>query len=303
MDDGTPICLAITIDEATRTADFDFSGTGPEVYGNTNAPPAVTHSAVIYVLRALIDQDIPLNQGCLEPVAIRVPRGSLLHPSVTAAVVGGNVLTSQRVVDVILRAFQATAASQGCMNNLTFGDDSLGYYETICGGAGAGRGFDGRSGTQVHMTNTRATDVEVLERRYPVVLRRFHLRDGSGGSGRWRGGDGAVRALEFRRPLTVSILSERRAIAPFGMLGGLPAKKGRNLLHRADGRVISLGGKATVQVEAGEVLEILTPGGGGYGVPGAGGGDDETRPGPAAGVARRTGGGSLGKRMEAELTA
>lgn len=304
MDDGTPIRLAITIDEASRTADFDFSGTGPEVYGNTNAPPAVTHSAVIYVLRALIDQDIPLNQGCLEPVAIRVPRGSLLHPSVAAAVVGGNVLTSQRVVDVILRAFEATAASQGCMNNLTFGDSSLGYYETICGGAGAGRGFHGRSGTQVHMTNTRATDVEVLERRYPVVVRRFHLREGSGGAGRWRGGDGAVRALEFRRPLTVSILSERRAIAPFGMLGGLPASKGRNLLHRADGRVISLGGKATVEVVAGEVLEILTPGGGGYGSPSdAGEAKDLATSGAVADVPHRSGGGSLGKHSETALTA
>ncbi|KAA0158913.1 hypothetical protein FNF28_06053 [Cafeteria roenbergensis] len=318
MDDGTPIKLRITVDEATRSAEFNFAGTGPEVYGNTNAPPAVSHSAVIYVLRALIDDDVPLNQGCLEPVTIAIPPGSLLHPSVGAAVVGGNVLTSQRVVDVVLKAFGETAASQGCMNNLTFGDATLGYYETICGGAGAGRGFDGRSGTQVHMTNTRATDVEVLERRYPVVLRRFSLRDGSGGAGRWRGGCGAVRWLEFRRPLTVSILSERRTLAPFGLEGGGPGQRGINLLHRTDGRIVSLGGKSTVQVEAGESLEIRTPGGGGFGAPDAAEADEDGTvfgpvPVPAPGglaasqqaehVPRREGGGSLGKFASDQLSA
>jgi len=302
MDDGTPIRLRITVSEADRTARFDFAGTGPEVWGNTNAPPAVTRSAVIYVLRALIDEDVPLNEGCLEPVTIDIPRGSLLHPSDGAAVVGGNVLTSQRVVDVVLRAFGAAAASQGCMNNLTFGDASLGYYETICGGAGAGPGWHGRGGTQVHMTNTRATDVEVLERRYPVVLRRFQLRRGSGGDGAYVGGDGAERVLEFRRPLTVSILSERRAFAPFGLAGGLPGSRGLNLLHRSDGRVVSVGGKSTMEVEAGEALEILTPGGGGYGAPGSVV-DEAAAGGPSRAVEdvpHREGGGSMGQYAAAQ---
>ena len=178
MDDGSPIALAVTIDRRTGSAVFDFSGTGVEVYGNTNAPRAVTFSAVIYCLRCFVGRDVPLNQGCLTPVEIRIPEGTLLHPSSGAAVVGGNVLTSQRVTDVILRAFGAAAASQGDMNNLTFGDATSGYYETICGGAGAGPSWHGRSGVHTGMTNTRITDPEILERRYPVILRRFTLRPG-----------------------------------------------------------------------------------------------------------------------------
>jgi 5-oxoprolinase (ATP-hydrolysing) len=271
LDDGTPICLEVTIDRARGSAVFDFAGTGPELYGNLNAPPAVTASAVIYCLRCLLpDADIPLNQGCLVPVEIRIPPSSLLNPSPSAAVVGGNVLTSQRITDVIFRAFGAVAASQGCMNNLTFGDASMGYYETIAGGAGAGPSWHGESGVHTHMTNTRITDPEILERRFPVILRQFVLRDDSGGKGVYAGGDGVVRALEFRRPLVVSILSERRAFRPYGLAGGGDGARGLNLLTFAGGakssrRLVNLGGKNTVQVHAGDILTIHTPGGGGFG--------------------------------------
>ncbi|ORZ36114.1 Hydantoinase B/oxoprolinase-domain-containing protein [Catenaria anguillulae PL171] len=275
MDDGSPIELTVTIDKATGQAVFDFEGTGHEVFGNVNAPPAVTNAAIIYCLRAMLDMDIPLNQGCLHPVDIRIPKGSLLKPSDAAAVVGGNVMTSQRVVDVILRAFQYCAASQGDCNNLTFGvpasqndgSDGFGFYETIAGGAGAGPTWDGRSGVHTHMTNTRITDVEIMERRYPVILRQFSLRSGSGGDGKHRGGDGVVREFEFTIPLQVSILSERRVHAPYGMHGGKPGRPGQNLLVKRGGRTVNLGGKNSVMVDAGDAIMICTPGAGGYGKP------------------------------------
>ncbi|MGA1559634.1 MAG: hydantoinase B/oxoprolinase family protein, partial [bacterium] len=197
LDDGSPIRLALTIDRRDGSACFDFAGTGTELWGNLNAPKAVTYSAVLYALRSLIRQDMPLNQGCLNSIEIRIPDGSLLSPSEEAAVVGGNVLTSQRITDVILKAFGACAASQGCMNNLTFGNERFGYYETIGGGAGAGPNWHGQSGVHTHMTNTRITDPEILERRYPVLLREFSIRKGSGGKGEFNGGDGLVRELEF----------------------------------------------------------------------------------------------------------
>ncbi|CAM9925903.1 unnamed protein product, partial [Heterosigma akashiwo] len=204
LDDGTPIRLAITIDRRDGSAKFDFEGTGPEVYGNLNAPPSVTMSAVIYCLRCLLPgHDIPLNQGVLKPIDLRIPEGSVLNPSSTAAVVGGNVLTSQRVTDVVLRCFGAAAASQGCMNNLTFGNKKMGYYETIAGGAGAGPGWHGASGVHTHMTNTRITDRKSWERRYPVILKKFGLRPNSGGKGKFNGGDGVIRELEFRTDLQV----------------------------------------------------------------------------------------------------
>ena len=267
MDDGTPIKLAVTINRKDGSAVFDFTGTGPQVFGNTNAPPAVVQSAIIYSLRSMIQKDIPLNHGCMAPVQVIIPQKSLLNPSPDAAVVGGNVLTSQRVTDVALKAFNALAPSQGCMNNLTFGDENMGYYETIAGGAGAGPGWDGRSGVHTHMTNTRITDTEILERRYPVIVRSFTLRKGSGGKGKWSGGDGVVRELEFLRPMTVSILSERRSVAPPGILGGCNAAKGQNLWIRNNGDVVNLGGKASVEMLAGDKLCICTPGGGGYGPP------------------------------------
>ncbi len=265
MDDGTPIKLSIDIDEDTGNATFDFSGTGPQVLGNHNAPPAVTYSAVIYSLRSLVGQDIPLNQGCLAPITFNIPKFCLLNPSNDAGVVGGNVLTSQRVVDVVLKAFKACAASQGCMNNLTFGDDKFGYYETIAGGAGAGPTWEGRSGVHTHCTNTRITDPEILERRYPVLLREFSLRNGSGGMGEHKGGDGVIREIEPLRPLVMSILSERRTLPPYGLEGGDAAKCGRNLLVKNDGLVVNVGAKCSTTIDSGERLRIETPGGGGYG--------------------------------------
>uniref|UniRef100_A0A4W2FE31 5-oxoprolinase, ATP-hydrolysing n=1 Tax=Bos indicus x Bos taurus TaxID=30522 RepID=A0A4W2FE31_BOBOX len=219
MDDGSPIRLRVQINMSQGSAVFDFSGSGPEVFGNLNAPRAITLSALIYCLRCLVGRDIPLNQGCLAPVRVVIPKGSILDPSPDAAVVGGNVLTSQRVVDVILGAFGACAASQGCMNNVTLGNAHMGYYETVAGGAGAGPGWHGRSGVHSHMTNTRITDPEILESRYPVILRRFELRLGSGGRGRFRGGDGIIRELLFREEALLSVLTERRAFQPYGLMG------------------------------------------------------------------------------------
>ncbi|CCQ92057.1 5-oxoprolinase [Nitrospina gracilis 3/211] len=267
MDDGTPIHLQVGLQE-NGGALFDFSGTGKEVAGNLNAPVAVTCSAVLYCLRCLVRRDIPLNQGCLNPVRFVIPEGSILNPSKHAAVAAGNVLTSQRVVDVVLKAFGAAAASQGCMNNLTFGNERFGYYETIGGGAGAGPGWHGRSGVHTHMTNTRITDPEILEKRYPVLLWEFSIRKGSGGNGRYRGGAGLVRELEFLQPLQVTLLCERRVHAPFGLNGGDDAARGVNLLLRTDGTEENLGGKNEINVNPGDRLRLLTPGGGGYGEPG-----------------------------------
>lgn len=266
MDDGSVIHLKLTIDSKRGEASFDFTGTSPEVYGNWNAPESVTAAAVIYCLRCLVDVDIPLNQGCLAPVKIHIPPASFLSPSEKAAVVGGNVLTSQRVTDVVLTAFQACACSQGCMNNLTFGDDTFGYYETIGGGSGGGPAWDGTSGVQCHMTNTRMTDPEIFEQRYPVILHKFGLRESSGGAGLHRGGDGLVREIEFKRPVVVSILSERRVHAPRGLCGGKDGARGANYLITKDKRQLYLGGKNTIHVEAGDTLLILTPGGGGWGI-------------------------------------
>jgi 5-oxoprolinase (ATP-hydrolysing) len=265
MDDGSPIALTISINADTGSAMFDFTGTGPQVLANHNAPPAVTYSAVIYSLRSLVNQDIPLNQGCLAPIEFIIPKYTILNPSDSAAVVGGNVLTSQRVVDVILLAFGACAASQGCMNNLTFGDSTFGYYETIAGGAGAGPTWEGTSGVHTHCTNTRITDPEILERRYPVWLHQFSLRQGSGGAGKHCGGNGVIRELEPTSPLTVSILSERRTLRPYGMAGGEDGATGRNLLIQPKGIMVNLGGRCTTDWKPGETLRIETPGGGGYG--------------------------------------
>ncbi|KAI1365460.1 5-oxoprolinase [Xylaria arbuscula] len=281
MDDGTPIALSITIDGETGSAIFDFAGTGPQVYANTNAPIAITHSAIIYSLRALIAADIPLNQGCLAPIDIRVPEFSILSPAPGASVVGGNVLTSQRITDVILTAFGACADSQGCMNNLTFGiggkrintqgkevvEQGFGYYETIGGGAGAGPSWKGSSGVHTHMTNTRITDPEVFEKRYPVLLREFSIRRGSGGCGKHRGGDGIIRDIQFLVPnVQVSILSERRTRAPKGLDGGGDGAMGMNLWVRKEHNLpINIGGKSTATFEAGDRIIIQTPGGGGWG--------------------------------------
>jgi 5-oxoprolinase (ATP-hydrolysing) len=227
----------------------------------------VVQAAVLYVLRALVAERIPLNAGCLAPVTISVPAGSLLDPPRGSAVVGGNVETSQRVVDVLLGALGLAAASQGTMNNVAFGDPRFGYYETLGGGAGAGPGFEGASCVHVHMTNTRITDAEVLEARFPVRLVGFARRRGSGGAGRWRGGDGLVRGYRFASPVTVSLLGERRRTAPFGLAGGSPGAAGRNRVVRAGGRATEVPGHATLELAEGDELWIETPGGGGYGAP------------------------------------
>uniref|UniRef100_A0A8C2ZQ81 5-oxoprolinase, ATP-hydrolysing n=1 Tax=Cyclopterus lumpus TaxID=8103 RepID=A0A8C2ZQ81_CYCLU len=265
MDDGTAIRLRVQINEEEGSAVFDFTGTGTEVWGNCNAPRAITLSALIYCLRCMVGQDIPLNQGCLAPIKIIIPPGSILQPSQNAAVVGGNVLTSQRVVDVIFRAFEVCAASQGCMNNISFGNESIGYYETVAGGAGAGPGWNGRSGVHSHMTNTRITDPEILEKRYPVILEQFSLRPGSGGAGTYCGGDGVVRKLLFRNKVVLSVLTERRSTRPYGLQGGEDGAAGLNLLHRADGRVLNLGAKTSIGLQPGDMFCLYTPGGGGYG--------------------------------------
>ncbi|XP_006816250.1 5-oxoprolinase-like [Saccoglossus kowalevskii] len=215
----------------------------------------------------MVGHDVPLNQGCLNPVKAIIPEGCLLNPCDKAAVVGGNVLTSQRIVDVVLKAFSVCAASQGCMNNVTFGDQNVGYYETVSGGSGAGPTWNGRSGVHTHMTNTRITDPEILERRYPIVLQCFKLNLGSGGQGQFRGGDGVQREMLFRRPLTLSVLTERRAFQPYGMNGGEPGQRGKNYLIHKNGHVVSLGGKTSLNVKPGDVFQLLTPGGGGYGAP------------------------------------
>ncbi|KAM5341183.1 hypothetical protein ACJ41O_015292 [Fusarium nematophilum] len=268
MDDGSRIKLKITVNPDTGSAVFDFNGTSPQAYGNWNAPIAICNSATIYTLRCLVNAEVPLNQGCLLPIDLLVPDNSFLSPSPDAAVAAGNGLTNQRIVDVILKAFEMCAASNGCMANFTFGlatEDGFGYYETIAGGSGAGPSWHGEDGVHCHMTNTRITDPEILERRYPVLLRQFSLRKGSGGRGKFQGGEGIVRELEYLIDMHAGILSERRAFQPYGMAGGEPGARGENLWIRKNGRTINVGGKAACRVQAGDRMRILTPGGGGYG--------------------------------------
>ncbi|RSH95814.1 hypothetical protein EHS25_000907 [Saitozyma podzolica] len=281
MDDGSEIRLKITIDPVEGDAVFDFTGTSQQIYGNLNAPTAILYSAIIYVLRSMLSIDIPLNQGCLLPISIILPLGTILSPSEDAATVGGNVDTSQRATDTILKAFQACGASQGGCNNLTFGyggdivdgkvTPGFGYYETIAGGAGAGPSWQGQDCVHVHMTNTAIGDVEVIERLYPVIIHQFSQRYGSGGKGRFRGGDGCVRDIEFTRKVNVAILSQRRSVAPYGMCGGDPGAKGINIWKRnmPHGHVaeINLGGMNECTMNPGDHIVIHTPGGGGYGEP------------------------------------
>ncbi len=274
LDNGSRIVVAVRIDRAARRARIDFSGTSPQQDGNFNAPLAITKAAVLYVFRCLVGRPIPLNAGCFAPIDLVVPEGCLLHPLPPAAVVAGNVETSQAVTNALFGALGVMAAAQGTMNNLSFGDARCQYYETICGGTGAGvladgDGFAGASAVQSHMTNSRLTDPEILEDRFPVRLERFAIRRGSGGTGRWRGGDGVVRRLRFLAPMTVAILSGSRRVPPFGLAGGGDGAVGRNRLERADGRLQELAGCDQVSVQPGDLLEIATPGGGGYGAAGA----------------------------------
>ena len=265
LDNGQRIAVAIRVDRDAGTASVDFTGTSPQQPNNFNAPRAVTVAAVLYVFRTLIDEPIPLNAGCLRPLTIVIPAGTMLDPAPPGAVVAGNVETSQCIVDALYGALGLQAASQGTMNNFTFGNERYQYYETIAGGAGAGPGYDGASGVQTHMTNSRLTDPEVLERRFPVLLREFSLRAGSGGAGEFRGGDGLVRVVEFREPMTAAILSNHRRVAPFGLAGGADGATGVNRLRRGDGRSEAVEATAEVAVNAGDQFRIETPGGGGYG--------------------------------------
>ncbi len=269
LDDGSP--LAVRIELGPAGARIDFAGSAGVHPGNLNAPPAVVRSAVLYVLRLLVAEPLPLNEGLLRPVDIQVPPGMLNPPFPddpwqAPAVVGGNVETSQRLVDTLLKALGLAACSQGTMNNVLFGNDRFGFYETVCGGAGAGPGFSGASAVHTHMTNTRITDPEVLEHRYPVRLERFAVRPGSGGSGRHRGGDGVVRELTFLAPMSLSLLTQHRVEVPYGAAGGGPGQPGRQRLVRAAGEVLELAPIAGCEVEAGDRLVLETPGGGGWGV-------------------------------------
>ena len=270
LDDGAKVCVSITVDRLTRSAIVDFSGTSDQRPSNFNAPSSVARAAVLYVFRCLVGGDIPLNEGCLKPITLIIPDGCFLNPVEPAAVVAGNVETSQLVVDALFAATGRLAPSQGTMNNLTFGDEARQYYETICGGAGAGidsegRGFAGHSAIHTHMTNSRMTDPEVLERRYPVRLGWHRIRSGSGGTGAFPGGDGSSRCLTFLEPMTVSLLSSRRMERPFGLNGGGAAQPGQQRLIHANCETEDLPGLFSVEVAAGDAIEINTPGGGGFG--------------------------------------
>ncbi len=267
MDSGAKISVHITVDRATRSATIDFTGSSPQLASNFNAPSSVATASVLYVFRTLVAAEIPLNDGCLRPLRIVIPDGSMLAPSHPAAVVAGNVETSQAITGALFGALGVQAEGAGTMNNVTFGNERYQYYETVGSGSGAGDGFDGASVVQTHMTNSRLTDPEVLERRFPVLLREFAVRRGSGGAGRWHGGDGAVRRIEFTEPMTVSTLSGHRRVAPYGMAGGLPGELGRNRVERADGSTVELAGCDSADVQPGDTLVIETPGGGGYGTP------------------------------------
>jgi 5-oxoprolinase (ATP-hydrolysing) len=265
MDDGTQIQVAIAFNTEERSARIDFTGTSPQQANNFNAPLAICKAVVLYVFRTLVNAEIPLNAGCLKPIEIIVPEGCLLNPKHPAAVVAGNVETSQAIANCLYGALGALAASQGTMNNLTFGNEKYQYYETICGGSGAGPDFDGTDAVQTHMTNSRLTDPEVLEWRFPVLLRRFEIRPDSSGAGRHRGGNGVIREIEFREPMTAAILSSSRRVAPFGLAGGDPGATGRNWIDREDGRREDLPGCVQVEMHPGDALVIETPGGGGFG--------------------------------------
>ena len=267
MDDGAVIRVAVSVDAEARSATVDFSGTSDQRPTNFNAPLSIARAATLYVFRTLVDDAIPLNEGCLKPIRLIVPEGSMLNPRYPAAVVAGNVETSQAVVDALYGALGVLAASQGTMNNFTFGDEARQYYETIAGGSGAGPGFDGASAVQTHMTNSRLTDPEVLETRFPVLLEAFSIRRGSGGAGTSKGGDGAVRRVRFLEPMTAAILSNRRRVPPFGAAGGANGAVGINRVERSGGAVELLGSTAEVTMAAGDVFVIETPGGGGYGPP------------------------------------
>lgn len=265
MDNGAEVVVAVRVDREARHVTIDFTGSSPTLPDNFNAPMPVVRAAVLYVLRTMLDDPIPMNEGCLAPVTLIVPADSMLSPRYPAAVVAGNVETSQVITDALFAAFGAMAGAQGTMNNFTFGNDTYQYYETIAGGSGAGPGFAGTDVIQTHMTNSRMTDPEVMETRFPVIVEDFAIRHGSGGRGRWHGGDGATRRIRFREPMAANILANRRKIAPAGLAGGEDAAPGRNWIERADGSIENLAATGSANLEAGDAFVIETPGGGGYG--------------------------------------
>jgi 5-oxoprolinase (ATP-hydrolysing) len=267
MDQGTVIKAKIKVDKDKREATVDFTGTSPQQPSNFNAPEPVTRAAVLYVFRVMVDDDIPMNAGCLRPINIVIPPNSMLSPEYPAAVVAGNVETSQAVTNCLFGALGAMAAAQGTMNNLNFGNDRYQYYETICSGSPAGPGFCGTDAVQTHMTNTRLTDPEILEFRYPVLLEDFHIRAGSGGRGRWNAGDGISRTIRFLEKMECTILSGHRRVPPFGLAGGEAGQVGANAVRRKDGRIDKLEACDATVLDAGEAVIIQTPTAGGYGKP------------------------------------
>jgi len=267
MDQGTWIKVKISVDKDKREATVDFTGTSPQQNTNFNAPEPVARAAVLYVFRVMVDDEIPMNGGCLRPINIVIPKKSMLSPEYPAAVVAGNVETSQAVTNCLFGALGALAAAQGSMNNLNFGNAKYQYYETICSGSPAGPGFPGTDAVHTHMTNTRLTDPEVLEFRYPVLLEDFHIREGSGGRGRWNAGDGVRRTIRFLEKMDCTILSGHRRVRPFGLAGGEAGQIGENSVRRNDGRVEKLAGADATVIDAGEAIIIQPPTAGGYGKP------------------------------------
>ncbi|MEE4210196.1 MAG: hydantoinase B/oxoprolinase family protein, partial [Parvularcula sp.] len=265
FDSGAKVAVAVSIDKDAGEASLDFSGTSPQLASNLNAPLSITYAAVLYVFRCLIDEAIPINAGCLRPLRIEVPEGSLLRPVAPAPVAAGNVETSMLLTDTLFAALGALGSSQGTMNNLTFGNDRFQYYETICSGSPAGPGFDGAPGVHVHMTNTRMTDPELLEERLPVIVETFEIRRGSGGKGRWKAGDGTLRKLRFPEPVSLSILSEHRVVPPHGLAGGGEGECGATVVERRSGEVVCLQGADHADLEAGDAIIVITPTGGGFG--------------------------------------
>jgi len=267
LDNGAVIKVAIRVDRLKRTAEIDFTGTSPQLPNNFNAPSSVAMAAVLYVFRTLVDDEIPLNSGCLKPLRVIIPSGSMLSPEYPAAVVAGNVETSQAVTGALYAALGVMAEGSGTMNNLTFGNDRHQYYETVASGSGAGDGFAGTDVVQTHMTNSRLTDPEVLEWRYPVRVESHEIRRGSGGAGRWAGGNGGRRRIRFLEPMTVTMLSGHRRIPAYGMAGGEPGALGRHWIEHVDGSTTSMRGCDSAPVSSGDALVLETPGGGGFGSP------------------------------------
>jgi 5-oxoprolinase (ATP-hydrolysing) len=267
LDNQAKVNVTVRVNTEQRTAEIDFTGTSPQLKDNFNAPSSVAMAAVLYVFRTLVDDDIPLNSGCLQPLTVIIPEHTMLSPQYPAAVAAGNVETSQVVTGALYAALGVMAEGSGTMNNVTFGNDRYQYYETVASGSGAGDGFDGTDVVQTKMTNSRLTDPEVLEWRYPVLLESYRIRPGSAGAGRWHGGQGGIRRLRFNEPMTVTTLTGHRRIPAFGLAGGQPGALGRHWIEHPDGTVTPMQGCDSVQVRPGDVFVIETPGGGGYGPP------------------------------------